>query len=246
MLENLIKEYLKNNNFHRFEVKAVLFDMDGVLYDSMRNHSRAWVKAMNESGLPFTEYQAYLNEGRTGTATVNSVFVTLNGREATEDEKQSIYALKSKYFEELGKIEKMPFAYNLLQKLKLEGYKIMVVTGSAQPTLIDSLTKNFPHIFTKNNIVSALDVKHGKPDPAPYLKALDKLGIQPWEAVVIENAPMGVQASAAAKIFTIGVNTGPLKREDLLENGANLVLDSMQELFDKWDDFQLNKPIITT
>lgn len=241
MLEKNIKDYLKKNHFDKFNLKAVLFDMDGVLFDSMKHHSLAWEKAMQESALPFTQYDAYLNEGSTGTATINSVFVKLNGREATEEEKQDIYALKTKYFEALGEPLKMPYAYDILSKLKNKGLKIMVVTGSAQPLLIESLTTNFPDIFTKNEIISAFDVTHGKPHPEPYLRALEKAGIEPWEAVVIENAPMGVQASSAAKIFTIGVNTGPLEPELLLNGGANIVLSGMQELFEKWDSFELEK-----
>ena len=54
---------------------------------------------------------------------------------------------------------------------------------------------------------------------------------------MIENAPMGVQAAVAARIFTIGVNTGPLDSNVLTENGADLVLHSMQELYEKWSDF---------
>lgn len=236
MVENKIADYLKQNYFQEFALKAVLFDMDGVLFDSMKLHSEAWVKAMTESGLPFTHHQAYMNEGRTGTATINSVFVDINGREATEKEKQDIYALKSKYFDELGEVEVMPYATELLQKLKAKGLKIIVVTGSAQPTLLDNLTVHFPGIFTKDDIISAFDVTHGKPHPEPYLKGLEKAGVQPWEAVVVENAPMGVLAASSAKIFTVGVNTGPLDPASLTENGASIVLSGMQELYEKWDE----------
>ncbi|VBB43761.1 HAD-superfamily hydrolase, subfamily IA, variant 3 [uncultured Paludibacter sp.] len=241
MIEGAIQFYLEKHNFNTFNLKAVLFDMDGVLYDSMRHHSEAWVKAMIESGLPFTHYDAYINEGRTGTATINSVFVKLNGREAAEDEKQAIYALKSKYFEELGEPIQMPYAYDILKKLKAKGLKIMVVTGSAQPLLIESLTLHFPDMFTKDDVISAFDVSNGKPHPEPYLKALERAGIKPWEAVVIENAPMGVLASSTAQIFTIGVNTGPLEPVILTQNGANIVLLSMKELFEKWDEFHFEK-----
>ncbi|MGC3977684.1 MAG: HAD-IA family hydrolase [Paludibacteraceae bacterium] len=241
MIEKNIQNYLTTNNFQGFNLKAVYFDMDGVLFDSMRYHAEAWEKAMNESGLPFTCYDAYLNEGSTGTATINSIFVKLNGREASEEEKKDIYALKTKYFEEFGEPLRMPYAYEVLHKLKEKGLKVMVVTGSAQPLLIESLTTHFPNIFTKQDIISAFDVTHGKPHPEPYLKALQKAGVQPWEAIVIENAPMGVQASSGAKIFTIGVNTGPLDPELLSNNGANLVLDSMQELYEKWDLLHVEK-----
>lgn len=246
MIKNAIQEYLKKNNFKEFNLKAVFFDMDGVLYDSMKHHSLAWTKAMLETGLPFTQYDAYLNEGRTGTATINSVFVKINGREATEDEKKDIYTLKSKYFEELGEPLPMDYAHDILKKLKNKKYRLMVVTGSAQPSLIENLTSHFPNIYTKEDIISAFDVQNGKPHPEPYLKALERAGIHPWEAVVIENAPMGTLASSTAQIFTIGVNTGPLEPIILQENGANIVLTGMKELFEKWDEFNFEHKIVCT
>ncbi|MBP1637703.1 MAG: HAD-superfamily hydrolase, subfamily variant 3 [Bacteroidetes bacterium] len=239
MILEAIKSYLKKNNFTKFQVKAVFFDMDGVLFDSMPNHAIAWEKAMNESGLPFTRREAYMNEGQTGSATINGVFVNINGREATEEEKLKIYKLKSHYFDVLETPKVMPYSYQLLQKIKSKGLQIFVVTGSAQPSLIDSLILHFPGIFVKEHIISAFDVKNGKPHPEPYQKALEKAGAKPWQAIVIENAPLGVQSSAAAKIFTIAVNTGPLDEDVLHKNGADIVLQSMKDLYEKWDSYGL-------
>lgn len=241
MLDQAIQSYLTKNKFTEFDLKAVFFDMDGVLFDSMPHHAVAWAKAMNESGLPFTELDAYMNEGQTATATINSVFAQKNGRNATEEEKKAIYDLKSYYFNKLGAVNQIPFAYEILKKIKAKGLKMFVVTGSALPSLINSLTNNFPGIFEKDCIISAFDVKKGKPNPEPYLKALKRAAVMPWQAVVIENAPLGVQASSAAEIFTIGVNTGPLDEKTLSNNGADIVLSSMQELYEKWDEFGLNR-----
>ena len=83
-------------------------------------------------------------------------------------------------------------------------------------------------------MVTAYDVKFGKPNPEPYLMGLKKVGIAPNEAVVVENAPLGVKAGVAAGIFTIAVNTGPLPDNALLDKGANLLFNSMQELADNW------------
>ena len=84
-------------------------------------------------------------------------------------------------------------------------------------------------------MVTALDVKYGKPNPEPYLMGLKKAGIEANEAVVVENAPLGVKAGVAAGIFTIAVNTGPLPNSALLDEGANLLFSSMQELSDNWN-----------
>ena len=61
--------------------------------------------------------------------------------------------------------------------------------------------------------------------------ALQKAGVQPNEAIVIENAPLGVQAGVGAGIFTIALNTGILRDEDLANEGANVVLPSMKDLY---------------
>lgn len=84
-------------------------------------------------------------------------------------------------------------------------------------------------------MVTAFDVKYGKPNPEPYLMGLKKAGIEANEAVVVENAPLGVKAGVAAGIFTIAVNTGPLPNSALLDEGANLLFSSMQELSDNWN-----------
>ena len=69
-MNKTIENYLTRNNFSELKPKAVFFDMDGVLFDSMPYHSVAWVRAMTESGLPFTEEEAYLFEGQPGADTV--------------------------------------------------------------------------------------------------------------------------------------------------------------------------------
>jgi beta-phosphoglucomutase-like phosphatase (HAD superfamily) len=73
-------------------------------------------------------------------------------------------------------------------------------------------------------MVTAFDVKHGKPHPEPYLMGLEKAGVSASEAIVIENAPLGVEAAHAAGIYTIAVNTGPLSPKVLLDAGADIVL----------------------
>ena len=237
MFLTAIEKFLKEKTYATFQPKAVFFDMDGVLFDSMKFHASAWIKAMNAVGIPFTEYEAYMNEGRTGQSTIDGSFNQIFSRDATEEEKQQIYKLKTMYFEEHGVTPVMPYAYELLQTIKRQGLQIFVVTGSGQISLLDNLEQNFPGIFQKEKMVTAFDVKHGKPHPEPYLMALAKSGLKPWEAVVVENAPLGVESAVKAGLFTIGVNTGPLPDEVLSSNGAAVVLDSMQQLFEKWNEF---------
>ena len=129
----------------------------------------------------------------------------------------------------------MPGAWALLQKAKKDGRIPMVVTGSGQLSLLERLEHHYPGMFHKELMVTAFDVKYGKPNPEPYLMALKKGGIKADEAVVVENAPLGVEAGHNANIFTIAVNTGPLNGQVLLDAGADLLFPSMQALNDTWD-----------
>ena len=235
MYQEAINNYLQKQGFGDINLKAVLFDMDGVLFNSMPNHAEAWHKTMAKFGFTLSREEAYMHEGRTGAGTINIVSLRERGHEATEEEIKQIYQAKSELFNQYPLAERMPGALEVLTKIKEAGLTPMVVTGSGQTSLLDRLNKNFPGIFQKELMVTAFDIKFGKPNPDPYLMALEKGGLKPNEAIVIENAPLGVQAGVAAGIFTIAVNTGPLPDKVLLDAGANLLFHSMPEFNEAWE-----------
>ena len=204
--------------------------MDGVLFDSMPNHAYAWSHAMTQYGLAMTREEVYMNEGRTGSATINMLAQRFWGREATEEEKQLIYEAKSKVFNTCPEAQPMPGALETLHAVKEKGLKIVLVTGSAQTSLLEKLERSYPGFFHQDLMVTGFDVKLGKPYPEPYLKGLQKAGIKPEEGIVIENAPLGVQSGHAAGIFTIAANTGPLANEVLKNAGADIVLPGMMDV----------------
>lgn len=210
--------------------KAVLFDMDGVLFDSMPNHAYAWSHAMTRFGLAMTPEEVYMNEGRTGSATINMLAQRYWGRDATEEEKQRIYDAKSEVFNQCPEAKPMPGALETLKAVKEKGLKIVLVTGSAQTSLLEKLEHSYPGFFCPELMVTGFDVTQGKPFPEPYLKGLQKAGIQPEEGIVIENAPLGVEAGHAAGIFTIAANTGPLADAVLKNAGADIVLPGMMDV----------------
>ena len=219
-------------------IKVVFFDMDGVLYDSMPNHVQAWSETASSWGLKFEPEDFYMMEGRTGTSTIDILFNRNWGRNATEEEKETVYAQKSQRFVELNKIsELIPDVLEVLEKVGQLGLKRAVVTGSGQPSLFENLDAHFPCFFEKDLMVTACDVQYGKPHPEPYLMGLKKANIKADEAIVIENAPLGIESAVAAGIYTIAVNTGPLPDEVLLKAGACALFPSMRALAedDIWD-----------
>jgi len=210
--------------------------MDGVLYNSMPYHAESWHKIMEERGLHLSKEEAYLHEGRTGSGTINIVCQRQFGRNATEKEIKEIYKAKTEAFNSYPLALPMEGATNVLTKVKRDGLFPMIVTGSGQASLLGRLNKNFPGVFKSELMVTAFDVKYGKPNPEPYLMALNKGNLKANEAIVVENAPLGVQAAAAAGIFTVAVNTGPLDDNILLDAGANILFPSMQALCDSWEN----------
>ena len=187
MYQEAINNYLQKQGYGEINLKAVLFDMDGVLFNSMPNHAEAWHKTMAKFGFTLSREEAYMHEGRTGAGTINIVSLRERGYEATEEEIKQIYQAKSELFNQYPLAERMPGALEVLTKIKEAGLTPMVVTGSGQTSLLDRLNKNFPNIFQRELMVTAFDVKYGKPNPEPYLMALKKGGFQPNEAIVIEN-----------------------------------------------------------
>ncbi len=177
-----------------------------------------------------------MHEGRTGASTINIVSRRQRGVEESEERIQEIYRVKSQFFNEYPPAEPMPGALELLRKLQAQGLKILIVTGSGQASLLDRLNHHFPGVFCRELMVTAFDVKRGKPDPEPYLMGLQKGALRAEECVVVENAPLGVRAAKAAGIFTIAVNTGPLPDSALTDEGADLLLPSMQALCDAWEE----------
>ena len=211
--------------------KAVFFDQDGVLFDSMPFHAQAWAYAMSHYGLPFTKEQTYRNEGRTGSSVIHEVHLKEYGTEPSQELIEEIYRLKSDTFNRLtgGQLPPLiPDIQALLRYLHEQGTQCWVVTGSGQHSILDKLEATFPGIFS--GFITAYDVTHGKPDPEPYLKAWERCGFAKEECMVVENAPLGVRAGKAAGLFTVAVNTGILPDEVLAEEQADLVLPNMKTL----------------
>ncbi len=106
------------------------------------------------------------------------------------------------------------------------------MTGSGQASLIDNIRKDYPGVFAEGMMVTAHDVTKGKPDPEPYLRGLEKAGVKPEEAIVIENAPLGVRAGVAAGIHTMAVCTGPIPKKNFEDEKAWGIFPSMEEFAD--------------
>ena len=231
------KKQLIQSRLSEFHPLVALFDMDGVLYDSMPRHARSWHETMAFYGLAMSEEEAYACEGMRGVETIRLIARRQWGREVSDEEAQKMYAEKSRMYSSLGTAPLIPGILDVHRALRERGIHIGVVTGSGQATLLRRISEDFKATITPGLIVTANDVRHGKPSPEPYQQGLKKaaalLGfesIAPSEAIVIENAPLGVRSAVAAGCFTVAVNTGPLPDAALYDEGADVVFSDMHEL----------------
>ena len=237
-MKNEIKQYLKEHGFGHFCPKAVLFDMDGVLYDSMPLHAIAWQESMKKFGIHMTTADAYATEGARGIDTIRLFVKQQQGKDISLEEAQRMYDEKTRLFHAMPEAPIFDGVFSIMEKIQRSGMTVNVVTGSGQRPLIERLLHDFGQYLDEDHITTAYDVKRGKPYPDPYLTGLRKAGnLQPNEGIVVENAPLGVRAGASAGIFTVAINSGPLPDASLLDEGANVLYNTMTQLVDDWDNY---------
>ena len=172
--QNAIANYYKYTGKKTFNFTTALVDMDGVLFDSMKNHTRAWVKLMKKNGIKCTRDEFYMYEGMTGRDIIKMKFKDGAGKNITDDEAQALYKVKTRYFTELGDVEMIDGTLSLLKALKAAGIKCVLVTGSGTQSMLDRVDADYEGIFDEQRVTAA-DVKRGKPNPEPYLKAMAKV-----------------------------------------------------------------------
>ncbi|MDE6160208.1 MAG: HAD-IA family hydrolase [Muribaculaceae bacterium] len=226
-IKQAINDFREARGYSGTEARAALFDMDGTLYDSMPGHARAWLEMCRAEGLKATAEEFFMAEGRTGADTIDLLFMRNYGRHATAADVERLYAVKSANFRAMPPVSVMPGAPDAVHACVEAGMTTVLVTGSGQTSLINRLAEDYPEAFRLK--ISSRDVSRGKPAPEPYQRAMQLAGVEPWQAIVVENAPLGVQSGHAAGVFTIGVVTGPMPASALADAGADIVFPSMTE-----------------
>lgn len=185
--------------------KAVLFDMDGVIVDSMPYHFISWFEALKEYGVSVTPFDIYEKEGEKSAVCAKRFF---EREKIPSDEKNidKVLKLRNNIFRKYFKLHLFTDVESVLKDLKRRGLFLAIVTGSSRNKVVSILPKNVLKNF--DVIISADMIKKGKPFPEPYLKAAKQLKVKSSECVVVENAPYGIQAAKAAKMYCIAVSTG--------------------------------------
>ncbi len=188
--------------------RAVLFDLDGVITDTMQFHYEAFHRAFGRLGIDVTPLDIYTREGmpsmKLGKALLEEYGVSVSDEELkkTVEEKRELYRQIAE-----GKIRAYPGVPETLAMLRENGVKLALVTGSNRK----SVTKVVEEACLEgmfDTIVTSEDTERGKPFPDPYVKGMEKLGADKAYSVVVENAPMGIKAAKAAGVdYVIAVTT---------------------------------------
>ncbi|MEK6301969.1 MAG: HAD family phosphatase [Acidobacteriota bacterium] len=211
--------------------RAVIFDLDGVLIDSMPFHYQAWRQAFREFDITITREEIYEREGEKRETTAKELYTKHAGKEPAPNLIESIIHSKDKVYSSIFRVQFMHGALELLSLVESNKGKLGLVTGA---TSLDDLFrehKGFLAMF--DAIVDGDEPEKGKPAPDPYLLALRKLGLLPQNCYVVENAPLGIRSAVAAHLTCLAVKgTSPLSHKILKEAGARSVYENIEQLRD--------------
>ncbi len=207
------------------EIKACIFDLDGVIVDTAKYHFVAWRRLANELGFDFSHED---NEKLKGVSRVESLRLILKwgNVEKTEEEQKALAARKNEWYtdsiQSMPKEEILDGVIAFLESVKAAGMKIALGSASKNARAIlqqVELMDYFDAIVDGNNVV------HSKPHPEVFLNGTNALGVQPEECIVFEDAEKGVAAALRGNFFAVG-----LGEADVL-GAAHLVLPSLVD----WD-----------
>lgn len=202
-------------NLFEFECDAVLFDLDGVLVDSIQCIERIWREWAAKHQISFIELMQ-IAHGRRTVETVQIIAPHL-------DPDQELEALEGEESSNLEGVRKIDGAVELLHPLPKDNWAI--VTSGSYRTATARI--NFAGLPAPKVLVTSDNVERGKPAPDAYLLAAKRLGIEPHHCIVIEDAPAGIKAAHAASMPAIAVATTYTKEE---LSGADVIADRLTDI----------------
>jgi mannitol-1-/sugar-/sorbitol-6-phosphatase len=198
--------------------RGVLFDLDGVLVDSTPAVARVWAGWASAHGFDPDEVVKKAH-GRPSIATIREL---LPGADHTAEDRE----VERREIADIEGVVPLPGAVELLQALPLERWAI--VTSCTRPLAgVRIAAAGLPK---PRYLVTSTDVKHGKPDPEPYLKGAQLLGVPASECIVIEDAPAGIRSGKAAGARVLALRTTASDAE-LHQAGADWIVDDCAKLF---------------
>ena len=206
------------------KLEAVIWDMDGVLADTAPHHLLAWRETFAKRGTNFTEADFLRGFGIRNDAIIKNTL----GEQTTEAEIETIAREKEATFRRIiGKdIKPLPGTLKLLKELHNQGIK-MAIASSTTIENIRLIVGSLGIADCFQAVITGHDVTEGKPSPQVFLLAAQKLGVEPQNCIVFEDAVAGVKAAKSAGMYCVAVaNTHPA--EKLRE--SDLIVDTLEEV----------------
>lgn len=214
------------------QIKACIFDLDGVIVDTANYHYKAWRRLANQLGFDFTLEQ---NEELKGISRIDSLnkILSWGGLKKNESEIQSLAKLKNTWYVEM--ITKMtpneilPGVKKFLELVRSKGYSTALGSASKNSELILHQI-GLMHLF--DALVDGNKVTKSKPDPEVFLIGASELKVKPEECVVFEDAIAGIEAAKAGNMKAVGIgNADVLKEADLVVAGLyEMTIEKMEDL----------------
>lgn len=217
------------------QVRACLFDLDGVITKTAVQHARAWKQVFERHGIPFDEvadYDAYV-DGKPREEGVRSVLAARHIADK-DDLVEGIASEKDRLFVELihkEGVQTYPSSVTYIERARRAGLKVAVVSSSKHTTDVLHAAK-LDHLFDAqvDGIVAAREHLKGKPNPDTYEKAAHLLGVEAHDAAVYEDALAGVEAGRAGHFgLVVGVDRAG-QGDALKRHGADIVVDDLGDL----------------
>ena len=181
---------------------AILFDFDGVIARTMEDNFQAWSYALSSLGIDLEKEEYFLEEGRTSREYAKMI---LSERQAERNLATQIIKIKNDYYSQIHKFSLYDGVEEIVLALKKRGFKLGLVSGGSYARVCCenalSLLAHFDVIITGD------DKLNGKPAPDPYLTAASRLGLSPQECLVVENAPLGIQAAKEAGMDCVAISS---------------------------------------
>jgi HAD superfamily hydrolase (TIGR01509 family) len=214
-------------------VEAALLDVDGTLIDSSYQHTLAWYRAFRQHGIVLPVWRVHRAIGMGGDQLVPA----LVGKDADAEKGDDIRDARDSLYEQLiGEVEPLHGSHELISDLKERGVRVVLASSSPQDELDHYLelseARELADAWTTKD-----DVEATKPAPDLVQAALEKAGTE--SAVMVGDTRWDIEAAAKAGVETVCVLTGGWSRQELLDAGAVVVFESVDELRERIDETPL-------